>query len=100
MQDANIGIKETLELFDAVDATADAVTSICEDKKLTVMDLRFAVTPVRAAITAVKDADKVPDEMRNLDAIEIQQMIDRGERSIAKWQTAVAALKAMRDTQA
>lgn len=97
MQDANVGIPETLELIDASDATADAVTAICEDKKLTVMDLRFAVTPVRAGIAAAKDADQIPAEVRDLDATEIQTLIDRGEQTIAKWQAAVVALKAMRE---
>lgn len=70
------GIKETMELVDAVEKlTLDAMDALKDGVDLTDLNVLFAnLTPLQ---TALEGIDKIDDEMGELDIEEIKQLVSR-----------------------
>lgn len=88
-------IKNTLEVFAAVDACAVAALKACEDGKLGLLDLRHILEPAKAAAAAVRDAKLVGAELKDVDAAELEVLLTRSTASALKAVEAFAALSAV-----
>jgi len=69
-------IKETLEVVALVKALGEKMEQVAVDGKVTVMEV-IAAFPglVAPGFAAIKDANMVAEEMKDLDAAEIQQLV-------------------------
>lgn len=85
-------IHAIVEIFDAADAACDAMVSAAADGKLTILDARFLITPVRDAISAVKDLSLVSAEVKALDDAAMSDLIVRAVALVQKVTLAVEAM--------
>lgn len=85
-------IKETLECFDAVDASADAVVAACADGKLNLLDVPKLLGPMRKAQAALKDREMIKDELQDADEEEIAALVTRSLRTTEKMVAAIEAV--------
>lgn len=83
------------EIFDAVDSACDAINAAAADGKLTLLDARFLLTPVRESIIAIKDRGLVRDELKGLDESAMVALVDRMVVTAEKLTQAVAELSAI-----
>ncbi len=77
MQAQKVGIKETLDVLVAAEASLDAVVKACADGQVSLTDLRHVVAPARAAAEAIKGKDLIPVELADVDEAELNVLIDR-----------------------
>lgn len=87
-------IKETLEVFTALEAVCGGILKACEDGKLGLLDLRHVLEPAKAAAAAVRGAEQVPAELKDVDEAELNQLIDRAAAVAIKATEAFTALAA------
>lgn len=71
------GIKETLALLDAIDHLAIAVEVCLEDGKLDFGDLPRLLPLWHNFYEAAQGLHKVPSELKDLDAVELQQIAQK-----------------------
>jgi hypothetical protein len=67
-----LGIDETMDVLEAIQAQADAIIAACEDQKLTLLDLRYLFGILDETKSALVDAQKIPLELKDLDEDEIK----------------------------
>jgi hypothetical protein len=84
--------KETLEVFDAADTACDAVIKACEDGKIGIMDIRHLLAPVKAVSVAMQGRDKLKEELKDLDAAEMEELAFRGVMTAEKVAAAFTAI--------
>ena len=70
-------IKATLECYDAIDAACEAVHLAAADKKLTILDARFLLAPLKAAVIAARDRSLLVSEVKDIDQAEFAVLVDR-----------------------
>jgi hypothetical protein len=90
------GIKETREVIAAGKSYATAVVKSCEDGKLNLFDARHMLTPIKATATAVSGVDQVMTELRDVDAAELDVLIDDFGALGAEAYAAAEALKKLK----
>lgn len=73
----SLGIKETLDVLVALEVASDAAVKACADGKLNLFDLPLLAAPVRAAIEAVRGRAVVIDELKDLDAAEVEALLNK-----------------------
>jgi hypothetical protein len=91
-----MNIKETLEVFDAADSAFDAVIKACEDKEITLLDIRHLLGPVKVTATALAGRDKIPSEMKELDAAEMEVLAVRAVHTAEKAALMVSAISSLK----
>ncbi len=72
------------EILDAADAACSAIDSAAADGKLTIIDVRFLLTPVKDLITAFKDRGVVASEIKGIDEAAIGELIVRIPSTVEK----------------
>lgn len=70
-------IKNTMECLVAAEKMADGVLAACADKKLSILDLRHALEPARAAADAIKDIKLVAAELKDADPAEVEALLTK-----------------------
>ena len=88
----SLGIKETLDVFTAAEVTFDSVVAACADGKLGLTDIRFLVAPGRAAVEAARGRQLVGAELKDLDATEIDTLVNKSVVVATKGMVALDAL--------
>lgn len=69
-------IKETLEVVGFVKALGEKMESVASDGKVTLMEVLSQFPALVApGFTAIKDAQMVAQELKELDANEVQQLV-------------------------
>lgn len=86
------GIKNTMDVLGAAEAVLDAVLKATEDGKISIMDVRHALAPAKAAVEAWRDKEKVVAELKDVDEAELAAFVAKGEAIVVK---AMAALEAL-----
>ncbi|MBK1834998.1 hypothetical protein [Roseibacillus ishigakijimensis] len=86
------GITNTLEVFEAVESTANAVEEAAADG-FAISDLVHAFEPFEAVKHAIADVDEIDDELADLDEQEIRELASAGLRSTKAILDAVTAAK-------
>jgi hypothetical protein len=92
-------IKETLEVFDAVDAQSDALVAACADGKLGLSDIKHELPVLAKARAAFSGLAAVKSELKDLDEDETELLVDRIATTGAKLVAAFAALTAVLGAQ-
>lgn len=90
-----LGIKETLDIYDAADATSNAIIASCENNKIGLEDLKNLVAPARAAVEAVKGRQLIGAELKDLDATELETIVNRSVATTTNLIYAVERLAAV-----
>lgn len=91
-----IGIKETLECFNAIDAAADAVVGACADGRLNMLDIPKLLAPMKAAKAALDGKEVIPSELKDVDENELAELVTRGLRTTEKIVLAITAVSALK----
>lgn len=90
------GIKETREVVAAGRSYCTAIVKSCDDGKLNLFDARHMLAPVKATLEAVRGADQVISELRDVDVAEIDVLIEDFAGLAIDANSAVDALKKLR----
>jgi len=90
------GIKETREVIVAGRSYCTAIVKSCADGKLNLLDARHMLAPVKATLEAVRGADQVMTELRDLDSAELDVLIDDFAGLAIDANSAVEALKKLK----
>lgn len=91
-----LGTEALIKQFDLVDAGSDCLVKVCADGKINLLDIPALFAPVKAGAAAVAAFPDVMSEARDIDADELQALIDRAQSSSVKLQAAVEALKSLK----
>ena len=89
--------KETEEVLDFMDETADQIQAAASDGKLNWQDLPKLLKVVKKINPALKNIKQVWPEMKDLDDAEISIMMARLTTTVTKWATAIATLAELQD---
>ena len=87
-----LGIKETLDVFAAAEVTFESITAACADGRLGLTDIKYLVAPGRAAVEAVRGRAAVAAELKDIDASELETLVNRSVSVVAKGIVALEAL--------
>lgn len=87
------GIKESLEVFAAVEETAISITDAAQDG-FALADIAHAFGPIKAVDAAIDNIGEVDDEMKDLDEAEVRELASAAFRAVRE--TAIA-IKASRE---
>ncbi len=88
-------IKETMEVFTAVEAEADAIIASCADGKLGLGDIKHQLPVLAKARAAFDHAGSIAAELKDLDEAEIEQVVAKIASVGSKVMEAAAALAAV-----
>lgn len=72
-----VGIKETLDLLKMLEEFLDTYEKAAADGKLDLDDLQYATGAIVAAVEAIKGAENIPLELKELDAVEATQIFQK-----------------------
>lgn len=72
-----VGIKETLDLLNMLDEFLTTYEKAKADGKLDLDDLQYATGAIVAAVEAIKGAENIPTELKELDALEATQIFQK-----------------------
>jgi len=89
-------IKETREVIAAGRSYCVAVVKSCADGKLNLLDARHMLAPIKATMAAVQGAEQVISEMKDVDAAELDTLIDDFAGLAIDANAAVEALKTLK----
>lgn len=87
-----LGIKESLDVFAAAEVTFDSITAACADGSLGLGDIKHLVAPGRAAIEAVRGRSAIAAELKDLDASEVEVLVNKSVSVVSKGVVALEAL--------
>jgi len=74
---AELGINEVLDLFNLLDTLLDAYDKAKADGVIDFADLQYITPVVLSTVEAFKGADKIIDEMKNVDTAEATVLFQR-----------------------
>lgn len=89
------GIKETMDVLAGLDSVASALLKAASDGKLNLLDIRHVLDPVKAAGEALKGAQLIPSEIKDLDGAEVEALLVKASTLLPRLVEAVAALVAV-----
>lgn len=67
-----IGINETMDVLEGIQAEAQALINACQDGKINFFDLKYQIEVLSAGRAAFENAQAIPLELRDLDEDEIK----------------------------
>lgn len=68
----SLGIDETMEVLEAIQAQADAIIEACADGKINLLDIKYLFGIIGESKAALMNAKTIPLELKDLDEDEIK----------------------------
>lgn len=88
-----VGVQNLGEIIDFAGDLGEAGGRVLEDNQLGLSDLRHVLGLRGSAVAAIQDADEVVDEVKDIDLLELDELITKGEAAKGKIEFFLSVLK-------